>query len=134
MSNGFQMKLLKHSFGLVLLIFQYPLPGGYITATAVQSTSFFHRENTARSFVFFFFFRRPVFNSWLQISLTFFLATQLSYLSGAVLDKKKCSVVFMTSSLQKRKILSQKCSLENLQIESSCRLKTLRKMDIKNYT
>lgn len=54
MSNGFQMKLLKHSFGLVLLIFQYPLPGGYIRATAVQSTSFFHRENTARSFVFFF--------------------------------------------------------------------------------
>ena len=125
MSNGIQMKLLKHSFDLVLLIFQYPLPGGYITATAVQSTSFFHRENTARSFVFFFFFRRPVFNSWLQTSLTFFLATQQSHLSGAVLNKKKCSVVFMTSSLQKRKILSQKCSLENLQIESSCRLKTL---------
>lgn len=55
MSNGIQMKLLKHSFGLVLLIFQYPLPGGCITATAVQSTSFFHRENTARSFVVFFF-------------------------------------------------------------------------------
>ena len=88
MSNGIQMKLLKHSFGLVLLIFQYPLPGGYITATAVQSTSFFHRENTARSFVCFFFFRRPVFNSWLQISLTFFLATQLSHLSGTVLNKR----------------------------------------------
>ena len=53
MSNGIQIKLLKHSFGLVLLIFQYPLPG-YITATAVRSTLFFHRENTARSSVFFF--------------------------------------------------------------------------------